>query len=113
MAYLPPDWCLSHSSQGHHEISELANHQVPRRLQERQMVQFYLAKDGTRRVKGGSDLKRSQAYPRQFLHPTWNGGIFVFYSPPKPVIKQESLKRKTGCYHTIDISSAGPGLVLQ
>jgi len=44
------------------------------------MVEFYLAKDGTRRVKGGSDLKSSQAYPKQSLHPTWNGSTFVLFT---------------------------------
>ena len=55
---------------GHTAISDLADHQIPRRLRARAMVVHYLAKDGRRRVKGGSDLKRSQAYPAQTLH--WN-----------------------------------------
>lgn len=76
--YLPK--IIPDSSQGHAEISDLANHQVPRRLQERQMVEFYVAKDGTRKVKGGSDLKSSQSYPKQSLHTTWNGISFVLFT---------------------------------
>ena len=55
------------STAGHREISDLANHRVPRRLQHRAMVERYVARDGRSRVKGGRDLKGSQAYPKQFL----------------------------------------------
>ena len=52
---------------GHREIEDLVNHTVPRQLEDRAMVERYVAWDGRRRVKGGKDLKRSQAYPRQNL----------------------------------------------
>ena len=52
---------------GHAEIADLQNHQIPRRLEQRAMVQRYVAGNGQSRLKGGKDLKRSQAYPRGSL----------------------------------------------
>lgn len=64
--YGSPTLKRTHLYSSHTAISDLADHQIPRRLRARAMVVHYLAKDGRRRVKGGSDLKRSQAYPAQF-----------------------------------------------
>lgn len=67
------DFILSFSlySSGREEIENLYEfkpypHQLPKHEQ-KQMVEHYLDKSGKARVKGGADLKASQAYPRQWL----------------------------------------------
>ncbi|CAK8991732.1 unnamed protein product [Durusdinium trenchii] len=51
----------------HRAVDLLPNYQVRRRLVKKQMVKRYMDGKGKPRVCGGADLKRSQAYPKQFL----------------------------------------------
>ncbi|CAK8999972.1 Putative rhamnose biosynthetic enzyme 1 [Durusdinium trenchii] len=50
----------------HKAVDLLPNYQVRRRLVQKQMVKRYVDGKGKPRVCGGMDLKRSQAYPKQF-----------------------------------------------
>lgn len=52
---------------GHREIDSIDEHTVPEKLEDKQMVVRYTNGKGEARCHGGSDLKGSQAYPRQFL----------------------------------------------
>lgn len=52
---------------GHVEVADLDNFQVEEHLEDKQMVVRYKNAKGETRCHGGKDLKRSQAYPKQWL----------------------------------------------
>ncbi|CAK9073155.1 unnamed protein product [Durusdinium trenchii] len=47
-------------------IDDLQHHKQPRRLRPKAMVERYVDSSGVSRVKGGADLRASQAYPQGF-----------------------------------------------
>ncbi len=55
------------TQQGHDEIDSLDMFAVEPQLEQREMVVRYINGKGEARCHGGSDLKSSQSYPRQFL----------------------------------------------
>ena len=52
---------------GHEEIDALREHAIEKRLEPREMTIKYINAKGETRFKGGSQLKQSQAYPKQYL----------------------------------------------
>jgi len=57
----------SKTPEGHAEIDDIDQFQVPEHLESKQMVIRYTNSKGESRCCGGRDLKGSQAYPKQWL----------------------------------------------
>ena len=54
----------SQQNKGHEAIDTLLQHKIARNFGQREMVRRYIDRRGDRRICGGKDLKRSQAYPK-------------------------------------------------
>lgn len=57
----------SWKSLGEPEIDHLREHAIEKKLQQREMVIKYYNAAGQLRFKGGSQLKQSQSYPKQYF----------------------------------------------
>ena len=67
------------TQQGHDEIDSLDMFAVEPQLEQREMVVRYINGKGEARCHGGSDLKSSQSYPRQFLSWSYATRVLLVY----------------------------------